>query len=419
MFFRNPQLTLLFCSLFLIMIGFGIVIPLLPFVARELGATSMDMGLLVTAWAAAQFIIAPRWGTFSDRVGRRPTIILGLVGFGFSFILMGLSTHLWVLYVARILGGLMSAATMPSASAYIADVTTREERGASMGLLGAAFGLGFMLGPTIGGLLAPLGVRFTFFIAGTCGWLNAILVYFMLPEPETRSKSGARGQSALHAVVASLKKPYAILLFIPFCMSFAGSVLFSMMAYYLMDKFAANESLVAIAFAVNGGIGVLTQGFFLGAALKLMNELNLLRIGMLVTALGFAGFLVSPSFFFILVCVALVSMGQGLARPVVMTLLSKATDMGQGVTMGLQSSYESLGRVAGPLWAGFVYMLSIEAPYASSALIYILTMFILERARRLLNQVAEEDARLAAMGPPVPQKILAAPGPMGDGSAKN
>ncbi len=384
------QLILLFCSLFLIMLGFGMVIPLLPFVTRDLGGSSVDMGLLVTVWAGAQFISAPRWGTFSDRSGRRPAIMLGLTGFGLSFILMGLATEMWILYLARALGGLLSASTLPSAQAYIADTTTSEERAQAMGLLGAAFGLGFMLGPSIGGLLAVAGVRFAFFAAAGLGLTTAFLVYLFLPEPENRSVSAGEGTSAVRAVTRGLAKPYAILFVIPFCLTFGGSALFSMMGLYLMDRFAAAETEVGLAFTVMGAASALTQGLILRPALKALGEIRALHAGMLVATAGFVLLIMSPNLPVFLLCVAVVGMGMSLGRPVVASLLSRITDMGQGVTMGLQSSFDAMGRMLGPLWAGMLYSFHAQAPFISSAVVFLLITLTLRKAQVVVDQSTDQ-----------------------------
>lgn len=414
MLLRNPRFALLFGSLFLVMIGFGLVIPLLPFFARDLGASSFDMGLMTAVWAAAQFLIAPRWGSFSDRHGRRPALILGLAGFGLGFFLMGMSTELWMLYAARIVGGLLSASTIPSAKAYIADITPREERGPSMGLLGAAFGLGFMLGPAIGSLMVPLGVKFTFFAAGTCGCINAALVYFRLPEPEERTESSLEDRSVLSAMIDAARKPHAVLYWTPFFITFASSSLFSMMGFFLIDKFAATEAQVGIAFTVTGALGVLTQGILIGAAIRTFGEVRLLRIGMIISGAGFVLFTLAPSFTLILVSVAFIATGMGLARPVVTSLLSNATDMGQGITMGLQTSYDSLGRMLGPLWAGLLYMVTIETPYISSAVVFVLAVLYIERAHSVLKR-PPADARAADH----PVSSVATPVHRHGGSTKN
>ena len=390
--FKNARLALLFASLFSVMIGFGMVVPLLPFVARELGGTSVDMGLLVSVWAMAQFLTAPRWGGFSDNYGRRPAIILGLVGFAAAFTMMGLAPSLWVLYLARIAGGALSSSALPSTQAYVADITTRSERGAAMGLMGAAFGLGFLLGPSIGGLLAFLGARVAFFVAGGMGLLTALLVYLFLPEPENRSLSTVPGLSVWQVGLQAMRKPYAILFFMPLMITFAGSSMFSMMGFYLMDRLGAGQQEVSLAFAVLGGTGVVTQGFIVRAALKRMTEVSILKIGFILAFTGFILFTVAPGLVFILLCVVIIGAGQSLGRPMMSSLLSKATDMSQGVTMGLQASFDSLGRVAGPLWAGLSYSLVPEAPYFTSALVCLAAALLMKRVSTAVDLQEEHYA---------------------------
>jgi multidrug resistance protein len=146
-------LTVLFMAIFIVMMGFGIVLPVLQFYAREVGATPVQIGLLATSYAFMQFLFAPLWGALSDRIGRKPIFALGLLGYAVSFIIFGLSHEVWQLFVARILGGILSAATLPTAMAYVGDTTTEEGRGGGMGLMGAAMGLGFTVGPGIGAIL--------------------------------------------------------------------------------------------------------------------------------------------------------------------------------------------------------------------------------------------------------------------------
>ncbi len=389
------RVVLLFASLFLVMLGFGMIVPLMPFLARDLGATSVDMGLLVAAWAGAQFVMSPRWGVFSDRVGRRPAIMLGLVGFGVAFFLMGMADRLWVLYAARILGGMLSAATMPAAQAYMADITSLEERGPAMGLLGAAFGVGFMVGPAVGGLLAFLGVRFAFFAGAGLGWVTALLVYLLLPEPEHRSEVAGTRASAVSAVVEAMRKPYWVLFIIPFCLTLAGSALFSMMGFYLIDHFSAAESGVGVAFSIMGGTMALTQGLLLRPLLVRLRETRALKLGMMVTVAGFAGLILAPNVPLFMVLVGLTGLGMGVGRPVVASILSRATDMGQGVTMGLQTSFDALGRMVGPVWAGFLYAQHMQAPFLSAVVVLLLATLLLGQVQAVLDRSVAAAAEAA------------------------
>ncbi len=383
---KKFQLILVFVSVLMNMVGFGIVMPLLPFFTRELGGGSFDMGMLVAVWALAQVVTSPRWGAFSDRVGRRPTLVLGLVGTAGAFTLIGLSSQLWMLYMARGLGGLISAATIPSAYAYVADVTPPEHRSARMGQLGAMFGLGFMLGPSIGGIMAPLGISRAFFAAAFVTCLTAVLIHLFLKEPEERTVTAAGETRLLQRLLVAIKKPYASLLWIAFFIAFAGSVLLTVMAFFLADRFGAGEGQVGLIFTLNAAVGVLTQAVLIVLMVKRLGEVQTLRIGMWCGLLGFLVFSFSPNMVVILMMAVLLSVGQSLGRPLTVSLLSLTTDMGQGTTMGLKTSFEAMGRVVGPLWAGWLYQRSMQAPFISSAVIFLIALLFVTQVQSLLAQ---------------------------------
>src|SRR5699024_7491892 len=162
--------------MFLVMVGFGIIIPVLPFYAGVLGASSTDLGLLMAVYSLMQFIFAPMWGRISDRICRMPVLLIGIYGLSSSFLMIALSTPLWMLFVARIIGGILSAANMPTVMAYVADITTDEERGKGMGIIGAATGLGFIFGPAIGGVFTNINLHTPFYISGIVSLLTMILV---------------------------------------------------------------------------------------------------------------------------------------------------------------------------------------------------------------------------------------------------
>ncbi|MFL6562401.1 MAG: MFS transporter, partial [Bacillus sp. (in: firmicutes)] len=150
----KSALPILFVVMFLVMVGFGIIIPVLPFYAEEIGANPTELGLLMAVYSLMQLIFAPMWGQVSDRIGRKPVMMIGITGLGLSFLIQALSTELWMLFAARIIGGILSSANMPTAMAYVADITTEENRGKGMGIVGAATGLGFVFGPAIGGIFS-------------------------------------------------------------------------------------------------------------------------------------------------------------------------------------------------------------------------------------------------------------------------
>jgi len=189
-------LLVLFLAIFIVMMGFGIVLPVLQFYARGVGATPLEIGLLATSYAAMQFIFAPLWGAASDRVGRKPVFSVGLLGYAVSFVLFGLAHHVWQLFFARVLGGVLSAATLPTAMAYIGDTTSEERRGGGMGMMGAAMGLGFTIGPGIGGVLGRLNLSLPFFVGAALALVTLALSWGALPEPVRHDSSAERPSRA-------------------------------------------------------------------------------------------------------------------------------------------------------------------------------------------------------------------------------
>src|SRR5699024_4039345 len=168
--------------MFLVMVGFGIIIPVLPFYAEELGASPTELGLLMAVYSFMQFIFAPMWGRISDRIGRKPVILIGIFGLSLSFFIMALSKQLWMLFVARVIGGILSAANMPTVMAYVADITTDEERGKGMRMICAAIGLGLILGPAIGVVFTNISLHIPFYISGIVSFLTMFLVLIVLKE---------------------------------------------------------------------------------------------------------------------------------------------------------------------------------------------------------------------------------------------
>ena len=184
---EKSELIVLFVCIFLVGMGFSIIMPVLPYYAESLGANAFQLGLLITVYAVCQFIFAPIWGTYSDRVGRKPVLLAGIFGFALTFILFAFANQLWQLYLIRMAGGIMSCATMPTAMAYVGDTTSLENRGKSMGLIGAAMGIGMIIGPAIGGLLSEISLSFPFLFAGILALFNSLGVLLVLKESLPRN----------------------------------------------------------------------------------------------------------------------------------------------------------------------------------------------------------------------------------------
>lgn len=389
----RKQQYILYFTLLQVMVGFGVVIPVLPSFARQLGANSLQMGLLVTVWAGAQFLFAPFWGSLSDRLGRRPVLLLGLTGYALTFGLIAVAQNIWLVMLSRFLGGVLSAATIPTAQAYLADTSTDGERAGRMAAMGAAMNIGFISGPTIGGWLTPLGERGIFAVAGAFALLNVVLALILLPEPANR-KVGAskKGFSGLKAVSIALSGPDSLLYLLAFAGTFGGSTMFSMLGFFLQDRLQAGPAQLGYAFTVEGAGAVLFQGLLVGWASRRFGEERAVGWALLAGMVGFGFLIAAQSFAVVLVGLVFISLALSFVRPLVTAMVSRRTRLEQGVTMGIQTAFDALGRSVGPLMAGLVYFWRDWAPFAMAiamyGLFYVVTRVAWERPAGTPDTVA-------------------------------
>ena len=355
---RSP-LIVIFTTVFIDLVGFGIVIPVLPFYAEGtiFNATPRTVGLLFASYSVMQLVFSPILGGLSDKHGRRPVLFLSIIGTGIGFLILGLADSLWMLFVGRILDGI-TGGNISTAQAYIADITTSENRAKGMGLIGAAFGLGFIFGPAIGGILSRWGIHVPFFFAAGLCFANAVLLYFTLPETITRDHparhSAARGRG-LQQLISSLKQPQlAFVMTIYFLFIVAFSIMTSTFAFYTMFRFGYDAQHTGYLFAYVGIIAVIIQGGFIGRLVKRFGEMPLVIVGALCFAIslfavpfvgpaagGLAGLLVGGGVF---------SMGNSLATPALNSLASKSVGPSeQGIVLGVMQSVASLARAVGPV----------------------------------------------------------------------
>lgn len=400
---QRRQLYLLYVTLFQVMLGFGVVIPILPFFARQLGASAFQMGLLITLWAGAQFLFSPVWGGLSDRLGRRPVLLVGLCGYCLTFAALALSTRLWMLFVARFLGGMLTAATIPAAQAYLADVMPPERRSAGMASVGAAMNLGFIAGPAFGGLLATLGVQAALWVGASLALVNAAATFFLLPESLPAAKraaaraAGGRGRTGPQAVWFALRSPYAGLFLLAFVATFGGSAMFSMLAYYLMDRVNGTEAMTGLAFTVEGLTASLVQLFVMAPLIRRLGEETTVRLSLVVGMVGFGLLVVAPNYGVVLIAMAFIAAALASLRPTIAALLSVRTQLEQGITMGIQNAFDALGRTVGPLWAGFTFRFGAEVPFIFASAAYGVSLLLtVLGARRQARRAAHAATRAAA-----------------------
>src|SRR3989338_226933 len=376
---QKKPLLIIFFVIFIDLLGFGIVIPILPYYAASFGATATNLGWLMMCYSAMQFLFSPFWGGLSDRIGRRPVILICLVGIGSSLVLLGMAKSMAWLFLARLLGGFFGA-NISAATAYIADTTTTENRTKGMGIIGAAFGLGFLFGPALGGVLSRTSYGFPALVAAGIAGLNFIFAFFFLKEPRLNEKERAthRSHLSLFFIRQTLQKQkiaWPILFF--FLTTLGIAQLETAFGLFLLKRFHLDAYHAGLILAFIALVMVFIQGGAIGSLVKKFGEKNLIRGGSLLMTLGLA--LVAVSFLFNLSLFGFFihALGYAVVNPSLAGLVSSETtgDV-QGSTMGVYHSAGSLGRIVGPLLAGRLFDSFGESyPFLVACLFFVLVSF--------------------------------------------
>jgi multidrug resistance protein len=365
-----------FLTVFLDLVGFGIVIPLLPLYAARFGATPVAVTWLLAVYSLMQFFFAPGWGRVSDRIGRRPVLLVGLFGSAASYLAFGLAGSLPVLFIARAVNGL-AGANVGVAQAYIADVTGPEDRAKGMGMIGAAFGLGFVIGPAIGGVLSRYGVATPFLAAAGVTLANALLAVVRLPEslPPERRQAHPRGfglAERLRVLVGGetsgrLRALYAA----GFLVTLSFAAMEGTLSLWADARWHLSRHWVAYLFTYLGIVSVIAQGGVVGRVVKRAGERRTALLGMALVAAGLAAAALAPTMALLLAGVGALAFGQGMASPSMSSLISHEGGAGeQGRVLGVYQSLSALGRVAGPVIGGVALQhIGLPAPFLAAALI--------------------------------------------------
>ncbi|MGH7933239.1 MAG: MFS transporter [Candidatus Binataceae bacterium] len=379
---NRASLLILFFTVFIDLLGFGIVIPFLPMYAERLGVGAAGIGLVLAIYSLMQFLCAPLLGRISDHVGRRPIIMLGLLGSSIGYIIYGFAYSFVLLLVSRAVHG-MCAATVSTAQAYVADTTPESKRAHGMGMIGAAFGLGFVLGPAIGGLLGHSSLRVPVFFAAALTFANLIFAAIYLPESHEPNSAVRLDFRRLIEPVIMLPRRLtrhrlSRLFSVAFLLTFTLSALEATFALMVPVVYGYGAFGVGGLLAYAGLLQAVTQGYLLRKIIDRAGEPRLIRIGALMLAVGMAPLASFSSHVALFVLLALISLGYGLASPSVASLISRRSERHQqGEVLGINQSALSLARIFGPIAAGLVYeLLSPAAAYIGGGIIAMAALAI-------------------------------------------
>ena len=411
---NNKLMLVLFLTVFIDVIGFGIIIPLLPFYAENFGASPAIITLLFSCYSLMQFLFAPLWGSLSDRMGRRPILLLSIGGSCLSYLWCGLATSLWMLFASRLLAGFMGG-TIVTAQAYVSDITTPDNRTKGMGMIGASLGLGFTLGPAIGGLLAgsnpeQVNYQLPFLAASGLSLCGFIFAFFALPkseklnsDEEIKTVSGAK---RLLELIETLQSPLINVLIGIFFLIFLGLYgAQTTLALWFERQFSWGPQQTGYIFMFCGVLATIIQGGMLGILNKKFGEVNLLVSGIFCLGVGLFLIPFSPTLILLLGAMSFLVIGECLSKTAIRSLLSqlaKAHDTGK--ILGIAQSAASLGMIVGPALGGFTFVvMGKDSPFFNGAILMliatILCLSIIQQIRsELRTRGKDREMTSAAAG---------------------
>lgn len=393
---QKAVLLILLSNVFIAFLGIGLIIPVMPSFMNIMHLSGKTVGYLVAVFAVAQLLMSPLAGRWVDRYGRKKIIIIGLFLFGVSELIFGLGTNVWVLYLARLLGGISAAFVMPGVTAYIADITSIQERPKAMGYFSAAISLGFIIGPGIGGFIAEYGIRMPFFVAAVVAFLACISSIFILKELLTKEQLAEISANKQQTnVISDLKKSLNPLYFIPFIIVFV--LAFGLSAYETVfslfsdHKFGFSPQDIAAIITITSIFGIVVQVFMFEKMVDILGEKKLIQLCLITGGIMAVVSTMISSFLAVLVVTSFIFLAFDLLRPALTTFLSKAAGKEQGFVAGMNSTYTSLGNIVGPAMGGILFDVNIHYPYLFAAVIMIigLGLTIMWNEKQLAESLAE------------------------------
>lgn len=395
---QKAVLLILLSNVFIAFLGIGLVIPVMPSFMNMMHLSGKTMGYLVAVFAVAQLLMSPLAGRWVDRYGRKKIIIIGLFLFSVSELVFGLAGNAAMLYISRLLGGVSAAFITPGVTAYVADITSIQERPKAMGYVSAAISTGFIIGPGIGGFIAEYGIRMPFYFAAGIAFFACILSVFILKEQLTKEQlaeisANAKQSSFLADMKKSLQPLYCIAFIIVFVLAFGLSAYETVFSLFSDHKFGFTPKDIAVIITVSSIFGVVVQIFMFGKMVEILGEKKLIQLCLITGAILAVVSTVISGFWIVLAVTCFIFLAFDLLRPALTTFLSKAAGKEQGFVAGMNSTYTSLGNIAGPAMAGMLFDVNIHYPFLFSAVIMVIGLGITVMWKE--KQFAEHDAEEA------------------------
>lgn len=378
---KKASLTVIFFTVFIDLMGFGILIPILPtFASKNLGVSDFGIGVLIAIYSLLQFIFNPILGRLSDKIGRRPIIMVSLSFTAVSYIIFSFSTTFWMLFLSRLIAGI-GGSNIGVAQAYVADVTNKSERSKGMGMIGAAFGLGFVFGPFIGGLLSSYSYMIAGFGAAAFSFTAFLFAVFMLPE--SLKNSSEKKLTIKLFEFSDAKKILAqpqlgLLIGIFFIIVFSMANIYGTFALLGYKIYHFSDQQNGYLFGIIGIVSASMQGGFIRFLSKKFKDKTLVTVGILFMMIGLGLLPYGKNFTGLALVAMVLSIGTGILQPVILSMISKhSSDSEQGTVLGLNSSFSSFARVLGPLWGGFAFeFIGYQFPFLTGALFTFVTLLI-------------------------------------------
>ncbi|WEG73762.1 MFS transporter [Vagococcus intermedius] len=355
------MLLIVISNLFMVFLGIGLVIPVMPTFMHQMSLSGQTMGYLVAAYAMAQLVFSPIAGRLSDLFGRKRMIVIGMVIFALSEFIFGIGHVVSLLYLSRILGGLSAALIFPSVMAFVADITTLEERPKAMGWVSGAVSGGFIIGPGIGGFLGDISTRLPFYVAAILGLVGFIFAFIFLKEPEHEEASEEVAKTSLKEVILTpaLTFPFLIILINAFGLAAFESIY----SIYVDLNFGFSVKDIAVVITASGVFALIAQLIFFDPIVRKIGEVGLIRLCLLASSVFVLAMIFAQGYWSVLICTFVIFLAFDLIRPAITTFLSKHAGSNQGSVSGINSALTSVGNIVGPILSGTLLDMNTHYPY--------------------------------------------------------